>query len=142
MGTRARIAVKHPSNGTYASIYTHSDGYPSGHGPTLIEHYNTLDKVYALMARGDLSTLDDTPESCVAYRDRGELDIDAHTSESLFSLKELTQDCGGEYLYVFDNGVWYVAEGGIGFFGMPSSAPPAEMKLLADVLKAEQDEPA
>jgi hypothetical protein len=159
MGTRARIAVKHPTNGTYASIYTHWDGYPSHHGPRLLKGYTTSEKVCELMALGDLSTLgeevgvkhdfdtslqlrqDELGDICVAYgRDRGEDGIEAVISDSLDALKELTQECGGEYLYLFDNGVWYCAEGGIGFFGMPASEAPGEMRKLADVVAEEQQE--
>lgn len=156
MGTRARIAVKHPTNGTFASIYTHWDGYPSHHGPILLKHYDTFEKVCELMALGDLSVLgerigvkhdfntsyqqrkDELGDICVSYgRDRGEEGIEAVVSDSLDSLKELTQDCGGEYLYLFDNGVWYCAEGGVGFFGMPASEAPGELLKLADVVAEE-----
>lgn len=153
MGTRARIAVKHPTLGTYASIYTHWDGYPSHHGPRLLEHFNTFEKVCELMALGDLSSLgrqigqkhdfdthgNEHRDWCCAYgRDRGETGIEAVTSNTLEDLKALTQECGGEYLYLFDNGTWYVAEGGVGFFGMPSSAAPGDMRKLEDAV-AEQE---
>lgn len=152
MGTRARIAVKHPINGTYASIYTHWDGYPSHHGPILLEHYSNVEAVFNLMALGDLSSLgrsigtkhnfDRAPEGeCNSYsRDRGEPGTEAIESATLAELKALTQDCGGEYLYLFDDGIWYVAEGGVGFFGAPASEPPAELRPLAEAVAEEKQE--
>lgn len=150
MGTRARIAVKHPVTGTFASIYTHWDGYPSHHGPILLQHYTTYDKVCALMALGSLSVLGASIgqkhdfdrrgdfDDCTAYgRDRGEEDTEAMTSDTLQELNALTQDCGGEYLYLFQDGAWYVAEGGIAFFGMPADKLPGDLKPLSDVVAAE-----
>jgi hypothetical protein len=149
MGTRARIAVKHPNAEAYASIYTHWDGYPSHHGPILLNHYNTLDRVYALMALGDLSSLggslgsqhdfDNAPDGvCNAYaRDRGETDVEARVSNSLEDLKALTQETGGEWLYLFDDGTWYCAEGGFAAFGLPATDAPGQLEKLADVLAAE-----
>lgn len=130
MGTRARIAVANP-DGTFNSIYTHWDGYPSHHGPILLEHYNTVDAVRELIALGDLSSLDTTIETCSAYgRDRGETDVGAVTSNDIDKLRQLTQDCGGEYLYLFD-GSWSVAEGGVAMFGLPASEAPAGFQPLS-----------
>lgn len=160
MGTRARIAVKHPENGTFASIYTHWDGYPSHHGPVLLEAYPTYDEVCALMALGSLSTLGRRlgekhdfdmhykereakfgASVCVSYgRDRGEKDTEAQTCDTLDELKELTEQAGGEWLYLFDNGTWYCAEGGVGFFGMPTGVTPGELEKLTDVVAKEKQE--
>lgn len=148
MGTRARIAVQQPS-GSYKSIYTHWDGYPSHHGAILQEHYQDPKKVAALIALGDLSTLDaeigekhdwdNAPEGqCNAYgRDRGEDGVRSKLSKTLEALSKLTQECGGEYLYVFTGGEWLVAEGGIAFFGGPANKAPGALRPVAEVLAEE-----
>jgi hypothetical protein len=135
MGTRARIAVENPDK-SYTSIYTHWDGYPDSHGTTLMEHYTDPAKIAELMALGDLSSLGAsigtkhsfgarTDGECTAYgRDRGETGIDAVTSATYADLAKLTQDCGGEWLYVFRDGQWLCAESGGSMFGMPSTKQP------------------
>jgi len=56
MSTRATVAREN-ADGSYDTIYTHWDGYPSHHAPILLEHYNTPDLVQALLDLGDLSML-------------------------------------------------------------------------------------
>jgi hypothetical protein len=145
MGTRARIAIAN-DDGTFESIYTHWDGYPSHHGVILRQHYTDPAKVRALIALGDLSSLDNeigTQHSfdsaplgeCNAYgRDRGEEGVEPVKSDDFEALCALTQNCGGEYLYVFKFGQWYVAEGGIAFFGNPASKAPEFLESVDVVL--------
>ena len=72
MSTRSRIAIEN-QDGTVTSIYCHFDGYLSGVGKLLKEYYTTQPKVQALIELGDISSLDMTPTSTIAYhRDRGE----------------------------------------------------------------------
>ena len=72
MATRSRIAIE-DQDGIVSSIYCHFDGYLSGVGKLLKEYYTTQPKVQALIELGDISSLDMTPTSTVAYhRDRGE----------------------------------------------------------------------
>lgn len=59
MSTRARIGVEQV-DGTVRSIYTHSDGYPSHHGPLLLGPYGHREAAEALLALGDLSVLGPT----------------------------------------------------------------------------------
>lgn len=98
MGTRSRIGILE-SNGSVTSIYCHWDGYVEHHGPILRDHYATVEKVRALIALGDISSLEgelgekhdfnDAPRGvCNAYgRDRGEAGTDAisGTVESFYS---------------------------------------------------------
>ena len=49
MATRSKIAIE-DQDGTVRSIYCHWDGYPSHHGPILLEHYTTQEKVESLIA--------------------------------------------------------------------------------------------
>lgn len=142
MGTRSRIARRN-ADGTFTSIYCHWDGYPTGVGLTLRDHYASDEKVIALLALGDLSSLgaelgerhpfDDRthPEWTTAYgRDRGESGAGAVESPDLDALLALTQDCGGEWLYVWTGHGWQAAKGGIAFFGMPADRPPAGLESI------------
>lgn len=71
MGTRARIGIEYTDN-TILSVYLNYDGYPE-HVMARLKHYATEDAVKSLIRLGDLSELDDTPDTCVAYfRDRCE----------------------------------------------------------------------
>lgn len=119
METRGRIAIQN-SDGTFSSIYTHWDSYPSNNGKILLEHYTDESKVRALIALGDLSSLgaslgekhdwekhDHNSNTCLAYgRDRGEENVDAHTSKDHAELLTLAENCGAEFLYLFDGGSW------------------------------------
>lgn len=72
MATRARIGMK-DQYGEVESIYLHHDGYADHVVPVLKTAYGTPEAVEALLDLGDLSVLDTTLDSCVAFgRDRGE----------------------------------------------------------------------
>ena len=108
MATRSRIAIEN-QDGSVTSVYCHWDGYISGVGRTLTQHYNTKDKVEALIELGNLSSLDKTLETTVAYaRDRGE---DSHQA-TYSNVEELFEDGFGdivEYVYCFTkDGIWLV----------------------------------
>ena len=120
MATRSRIGMEQP-NGEVRSIYCHWDGYPEGVGATLQEHYTNPEKVAALIALGDISSLGrfvdvnipgvvhtfDNPDEgvTVAYhRDRGESFFPPRVDESVeaFSRSDIE-----EYGYVFtQSGEW------------------------------------
>lgn len=119
MSTRSLIC-KEQQDGTYYGIYCHSDGYLTYNGAILLDHYSTPERVDALLALGDISSLgpiiDPDPSRphsfdydkrqdgvVVAYgRDRGEKDIDART----ISLEE-AKESWCEYMYIFgQDGKW------------------------------------
>lgn len=56
MATRSTIAIEN-EDGSVTSIYCHFDGYFTGVGLTLDEHYRDREKVQSLIALGDLSSL-------------------------------------------------------------------------------------
>jgi len=115
MATRSTISLKTKTGGK--TIYCHWDGFPSNNGKILIEHYNTEDKVKALLELGDLSSLAPSCEKpvghtfdnpieghCVSYgRDRGEDGVEGTKFENLPSRRE-------EWNYMFQDGKWLVAE--------------------------------
>ena len=56
MATRSMIGVRRP-DGKVEAIYCHWDGYLDHNGRILLHHYTDLEKVKALIALGDLSSL-------------------------------------------------------------------------------------
>lgn len=119
MATRSTILARH-SDGRHAAIYLGGDGYPSSAGSTPAEHYTTQDKIDALIALGDLSSLDartDAPVGhsyerpaygcCVAYgRDRGEDEVDATWGGTAAEALKAHGNRGAEYLYTWDGERW------------------------------------
>lgn len=118
MGTRSNI-IAQMSDGTWASIYCHWDGYVSHNGEILQNHYDSQDKVEQLIALGDLSSL--APEIgekhpfeqatnkeydnwCCAYgRDRNETDCQAQTGVSFYDVLN-----SQEYVYVWFENKWWI----------------------------------
>lgn len=112
MSTRSRIAIEH--DGKFESIYCHNDGYLGYVGRKLQEHYDNPVKVRALMKLGDISSLGDDlkPEGvqkfdditdgkfCRPYSLRGE-DCPSQFDDTLKQLYERTENCWGEFLYVY-----------------------------------------
>jgi len=115
MSTRSRVGLE-LADGSILSIYSHYDGYPEWAGRILRTHYNTREKVEALVDGGDVSCLwtDEgfyTSEGKTQrgyygplhYAYRGEEcppRLDADLAEYLYP------DNSEEYAYVFRNGEW------------------------------------
>jgi len=99
MGTRSRIACRQP-DGSILSIYCHWDGYPTGVGHTLVAKYSNLDTLGRLLARGDRSSLEDTPEEGMAYADRGDEDVSAVSYPTRADLSQ--SESGEEYMYLYE----------------------------------------
>ena len=112
MSTRARVGIVRP-DGSILSIYTHSDGYISHHGPILLEHYDTAQKVLALMKMGDCSQLCETTDDSFFYRrDRKETDVNGRTNKNQALYYRAAPQCNAEFVYLFlpDTATWLVAE--------------------------------
>lgn len=121
MGTRSRVGVMHGDK--CKSIYVHWDGYLSGVGKTLFEHYDSA-KANHLVALGDVSSLDrnvEIPEgvehtfglaaegvTTFYGRDRGETDCEFQVDHTFEEFMETVENCGAEYYYIMRDGVWYV----------------------------------
>lgn len=130
MGTRSRIAIRNADN-TYLSVYCHWDGYPSHVGAMLQKHYETEDKIRALLAGGDFSSLKNSVADIEYFSKRRNEDLSpAQTSPDLDALCGLTQDTGGEWLYVFTPAGWQCAPGGFSAFGMPSTKKPEGLESV------------
>ena len=120
MSTNARISFE-KADGTIRSIYCHWDGYPSYVGRILSEHYDFYN-LNELMDLGDLSVLGpitkSSPEGwntfnafddyCLAYRDRGDSDIDAKEYINMKDFEDNAPYC--DYNYFYSKGKWYVWE--------------------------------
>ena len=122
MATRSRIGIEN-QDGTISSIYCHYDGYESGVGAVLKNHYTDRGKVQSLIDLGDISSLGERvaplvntnemlhtfdnpiPGITVAYhRDRGEKLYKARVDTSLESFSKSDFE---EYGRVFNlEGEW------------------------------------
>ena len=130
MGTRSRIGVMHGDK--CKSVYCHWDGYLEHNGQILQEHYDSA-KANHLVSLGDLSSLRPnigekhafsqfevpkeeveayktlTEDMCTFYgRDRGETGTDFKVSHTFAEFLEQANNCGAEYYYIMQDGVWYV----------------------------------
>jgi len=121
MATRAAIIVEvKGKNHSYEGVYLHYDGYPEGAGQMLVNHYNTDAKVKNLIAYGGISSLGEVigekqdfisnvPGQCKFYhRDRGE-EISIEELE-YDEISKFADDCGAEFTYLYEGGVWMVKE--------------------------------
>ena len=112
MSTRSYIAIELP-NKKVKAIYVHSDGYPSGVGKMLVDHYNTFDTAIKLFNYGDCSSLDNTIENCSFYsRDwnRGEENNTQNYNNEWCYFDHFCGNIHIEYLYLFKNSEWLVSE--------------------------------
>ena len=112
MATRSRIAIEN-QDGSVTSIYCHWDGHIETNGRILDEAFNTANKLNALIALGDISSLGRSIEDTKAYaRDLGE-DLNQTTYEGVEDLFESGFNSGEEYVYCFiKDGRWLVNECG------------------------------
>ena len=107
MATRCSIGIKTKDN-KFKAIYCHWDGYPEHTGQVLVEHYNDEEQIEKLFELGDLSFIDTTLDTCIAYhRDRGEKLHPARVFETEKEMCDHFSDCWCEYFYIFKNGKWY-----------------------------------
>ena len=119
MATRSAIGIVTPE-GKVRAVYCHWDGYPQHVGKVLDKHYTSIDKVYALMDQGNLSSLaaeigdkhdfDTRVEGiCTFYgRDRGEEGCESRVFATPKKFIKHYEESWCEYFYLFDNGVWTV----------------------------------
>lgn len=124
MATRAAIIIEvKGKNHSYEGVYLHFDGYPEGAGQMLVDHYDNDAKVKNLISHGGISSLGEmigekqdfssilssSTKQCKFYhRDRGdELDIEELEYDEI---SKFADDCGAEFTYLYEGGVWMVKE--------------------------------
>jgi hypothetical protein len=113
MATRGRIGIQ-LKNGSILSVYSHWDNYPEWSGKKLKEHFNTREKVAALIDGGDISALwtdkdwdgKEMEFSTLYYSGRGDTDVEPKLSESFQDFIKYVNDSWGDYAYLFTNGEW------------------------------------
>lgn len=127
MATRSTIAYRDPETNAIRQVYCHWDGYLSNNGKILLENYQDIEKIKALIALGSLSSLgpelgdkhefdcpykfgtsewalwrDAKSKICTAYhRDRGE---ELHITE--YPNGERYGEDFEEFNYLWENGSW------------------------------------
>ena len=114
MATRSRIGLQ-LSDDSIVSVYCHYDGYPAYNGRILRTHYDTREKVEALVDGGDVSCL---------WTDDGFYTSEGKTQRGYYGplhYSERGEDCpprhdetmteffknGEEFGYIFQNGEWF-----------------------------------
>ena len=111
MATRSRIGIE-LKDGSVLSAYHHWDGYPEWLGRILTTHYNSKDKVSALIDGGDMSSCwtdqrwsseEKHEYGAQYYSQRGEDTPPRYDSTLKEYLSEGTRE---EYHYPFRNGEW------------------------------------
>ena len=102
MGTRSMVGVM--VGNKVRAVYVHWDGYLDGVGAGLQE-YTTQAEVEELISHGDRSSLDEG-----YYKDRGETGVEPTEYSTFEEFYEAVEGCGGEYYYVFKDGVWYCGD--------------------------------
>ena len=110
MATRSRIAIE--TQDGIISIYCHWDGHIETNGKILFENYDR-EKTEQLIALGNISSLDTTIETTIAYhRDHNE-DLMQKLYLGVEDLYEYGFEVGEEYIYCLtkDN-VWLVGKYG------------------------------
>ena len=151
MSTRSLIGIKN-EDGSITNVYCHFDGYLDGVGITLVNHYDTEEKIYELLEHGDMSCLGEYIKSCEFYKDRGETDVDAKTIPAdVPNIKDVYyksgQNCWADYVYLFEDGKWYysresvkVVDNQIVYDDKGETVyAPADWKLVEDGLKRVDD---
>lgn len=121
MATRSAIAIADGDRLT--AVYVHWDGYLSGVGRTLLDHWNHRSAVRTLIRHGDISSLGaglgvkhdfDGPRSVVETtfygRDRGELDTEPSEFANAEEFVREMSHRGCEFFYIFGwDDQWWVS---------------------------------
>ena len=146
-----------PQNAKYLKIYHHWDGYTSGLGATLNEHYKDYDTILNLLTMGDMSSINDTITSYQGWRnektpphflgDYATISKWNAKKEKWEKRREKMTDKNGilkadkaiceEYAYLFDGENWLVA-----FYGWDEKTEKSYCTGwldLADVLEKGED---
>ena len=109
MSTNAAIGMK-MVDGSVRAVRLNWDGYVGHAGAILGGWYKTADQVEALLALGELSEINETPETCVAYhRDMQEKFRPPVRFETVDEYRYRGKgQLAAQYLYLYDDGKWRV----------------------------------
>lgn len=106
MGTRCIIAEY--TNGAVVGSYCHYDGYIEYTGKTLMEYYNTPELAHEIANIGYASILEEDIELTriqAVHKNENTLFF-----ESVEDFIERASDYGAEFLYLWNEGAWNVAQ--------------------------------
>ena len=109
MSTNAAIGMK-TADGSVRAVRLNYDGYVGHAGAILGGWYTTAEQVEALLALGELSEINETPETCVAYRrDMREKFRPPFRFETVDEYRYRGKGLlAAQYLYLYDDGKWRV----------------------------------
>lgn len=120
MSTRAAIAIHNNKLSLIEAVYLHHDGYTEYAGKMLVTHYNTDELARELIAAGNIDVLDASlspnPEQPHEWGKRQPgVSLLFHSSGKYFTDKnayyiESIEEFDAEYIYIFTDGKWYVAQ--------------------------------
>ena len=112
MSTRSLICIQ--KGNEIDSKYCHWDGYPSNNGVLLFENYKEEHEVEELLVNDEyISSLGDTVETTKYGGEQNNQSYSREDNIQLFLEEDLINDaenCWADYIYLFKNGEWYVAE--------------------------------
>jgi len=107
MSTNSLVAYL-KEDGSIVSTYVHYDGYVTGVGLTLLEHYNTEERAFAVSTAGYCSSLSESLEKSLEKSVHTEL---WNVNENREEFEEYIRlDSGLEYVYIWEHGCWMVAD--------------------------------
>jgi len=120
MNIKEAVIVLKEAN-KFKAIYSQWDNYPERLAPILNEYYNTKEKVEKLINQGDALFIAENIEkqnnakydyktSIFFHRDRNEIYelVAPKTFETFYDLKKYSDQVNAEWLYIFENGIWYI----------------------------------
>ena len=108
MGTHCQIGYFDQTTGKVFASYCHYDGYIDGVGVTLVNHYNTHTDAIAVATSGYFSSLKTNLSDSLAASVHKDVPVTKYTSVVDY-LKDGHNDCGADYLYLWDGSAWFVA---------------------------------
>ena len=103
MSTRSNIV--YDTGDSVRAIYCHHDGYLDYNGRILFEHYNSEDKVEALIELGDFTSLKPTIEETR----KKVMNCEQETNRSLDQYMHLAHNSDIQYIYLWDKYMWWIS---------------------------------
>ena len=154
MATRSNIAMK-TAEGKIVSVYCHWDGYVANNGKILLENYDNIEKIEALVALGSISSLGEQIGEAQDFNDRSTqkdewtLFYTRDRGEQL-SIQEYADipswiDDMEEYAYLWNGKEWLVNDHGAkdadGYpvFDLLSTVVPIELARMEQRIAAMQN---
>ena len=151
MATRSNIAMK-TAEGKIVSVYCHWDGYVANNGKILLENYDNIEKIEALVALGSISSLGEQIGEAQDFdnrstqRDEWTLFYSRDRGEQL-SIQEYDDipswiDDMEEYAYLWNGKEWLVNdhrakdENGYPIFDLLSTVVPIEVARMEQRIAA------